>query len=133
MKIQTLALSAFFTVGIAHAGDRLEGDELKEFWTNKTIVGTHHKLGAIKTYHGSDGVVHSKSNAGAERIGKWWIDESSNKKCIKWNHKNKYGCHYTENNGDGTYTLIHGKKGKKLVEIETTLEGNHLQFMRKIG
>jgi len=125
MKI-TLALSLLLAVGLANAGERLKGDELHEFWTDKTIVGTHHKLGEIKTYHGSDGVVHSKSHAGAERVGKWWIDESSNKKCTKRNHKNKPGCHYTENNGDGTHTLIHGKNGKILVHIESTLDGNQL-------
>ena len=126
MKIIILVLSVSLGVGIAHAGERLEGDQLRDFWTNKTIVGDHYKLGAIKTYHSSSGSVHSKSDSGAERIGKWWIDYSSNKKCIKWNHKNKAGCHYTERNSDGTYTIIHGKKGKKLVVIEKTLDGNQL-------
>ncbi|MCW8930751.1 MAG: hypothetical protein OQL19_10980 [Gammaproteobacteria bacterium] len=126
MKSKISILLIILACSNAYAGDRLKGDELKEFWTDKTIIGVHHKMGAIKTYHSEDGSVHSKSSSGAVRNGKWWIDESSNKKCIKWDHKNKKGCHYTEVNQNGTHTLVHGKKGKKLVEIQSSEKGNKL-------
>ncbi len=126
MKLKLAIFLIVLSFGSANAGERLKGDQLKEFWTDKTITGEHNKMGAIKTYHSSDGTVHSKSSLGAVRNGKWWIDESSNKKCIKWDHKNKKSCHYTEVNKDGTHTLVHGKKGKKLVEIKSTEEGNKL-------
>ncbi|MCG8488205.1 MAG: hypothetical protein MI756_12115 [Chromatiales bacterium] len=110
----------------AEAGERLDGNALKEFWEEKTIVGVHHKHGSIKTYHGADGTAHSVAERGKVRKGKWWIDEASNKKCIEWSHNKKRRCHYTESNGDGTYTLIHGKNGKRLVEISAVLDGNQL-------
>ncbi|MES9863140.1 MAG: hypothetical protein ABW157_06455 [Candidatus Thiodiazotropha sp. LLP2] len=45
---------------------------------------------------------------------------------LKGDHKNKKGCHYTEVNKDGTHTLVHGKKGKILVEIKSIEKGNKL-------
>lgn len=125
-----LFLSIFLllsTIGITYAGERLNNDELKSFYSDKTLSGKHHKLGTGKTYYGQDGSVHSMSDKGKERIGKWWIDEKSNKRCIRWDHKNKDFCHYTERNDDGTYTLIHGKNGKELVQIKSSQDGNHLK------
>ena len=119
-------VSMIFMVASIHAGERLTSDELKSFYTDPTISGVHFKLGPGKTYFSPDGAVHSKSESGKERIGKWWIDDDSNKRCIRWNDKNNDFCHYTERNGDGTHTLIHGKKGKKLVEITSTQKGSHL-------
>jgi len=110
--------------GGVSAGERLTSDELKEFYNNKTIVGVHYKSGPQKTYYGSDGMVYSQSANGAKRTGKWWIDGGSNKRCVKWDNESKDKCHYTERNSDGTYTLIHGKKGKKLVEISNSMDGN---------
>lgn len=113
--------------GLASAGDRLTGDELKMFYADKTVFGVHFKSGARKTYFGTDGTVHSKSDKGAELLGKWWISDDGDKRCVKWNHKAKDLCHYTERNKDGTHTLVHGKKkGKKLVEISKTMDGNQL-------
>ena len=126
MKAQILVISALFSVGVANAGERLKGDELKAFWTDKTIVGEHQKIGAIKTYHAVDGKVTSISGSGKERTGKWWIDESANTKCIEWDNKSQGGCHYTERNKDGSLTLIHGSKGTKLVEIKSSKQGNQL-------
>ncbi len=126
MKFKLSIFLVALSIGYANAGERLKGDELKEFWTDKTIIGEHHKMGPIKTYHAADGRVHGNSSTGAVRNGKWWIEESSNKKCIKWDHKNKKGCHYTEVNKDGTHTLVHGNNGKKLVEINSTEMGNKL-------
>jgi len=126
MKKTICAVATMLSVCSAHAGERLSSEELKVFYTDTTHSGIHHKNGPGKTYFAADGVVHSKSNSGKERIGKWWIDEDSSKRCIRWNHKNKINCHYTERNEDGTHTLVHGKKGKRLVEIKSTQKGNHL-------
>ena len=121
-----IALGLVLVNGSALAGERLSSSELKDFYTDTTIHGVHSKLGPGKTYFGADGSVHSISESGSERIGKWWIDEASDKRCIRWNNKSKDFCHYTERNSDGTYALIHGKKGKKLVEIASTEKGNKL-------
>lgn len=126
MKKIVCAVVSLLAVCSAHAGERLSSDELKAFYTDATISGVHFKLGPGKTYFGADGGVHSKSDGGKERIGKWWIDDAAGKRCIRWNSKNKDLCHYTERNGDGTHTLIHGKNGKRLVEIKSTQQGNHL-------
>ena len=117
MRKVVYAIIAVLSVGAARAGERLSSDELKAFYTDTTISGVHFKLGPVKTYYGPDGSVHSRSDSGKERIGKWWIDEGSGKRCIRWNNKSKDFCHYTDRNGDGTHTLIHGKNGKRLVEI----------------
>jgi len=123
MKKIVVAILAFTVAGSVQAGERLEGDALKGFWEGKTIVGKHSKLGPVKTYHGTDGSVHSIVSSGKERKGIWWIDESSSKKCIEWNGDGVHRCHYTESNGDGTYTLVHGKKGKPIIQISTVLDG----------
>lgn len=126
MRDIVIAIAALAVAGSVQAGERLEGDALQEFWEGKTIVGEHFKLGPIKTYHAMDGSVHSVASSGKERKGRWWIDESTNKKCIEWSNDGKHRCHYVESNGDGTYTLIHGRKGKRLVEISAVLDGNQL-------
>lgn len=118
--------AAMLSLSSVHASERLSSDELKAFYSDATISGVHFKLGPGKTYYGLDGSVHSKSKSGKERIGKWWVDEGSGKRCIRWNNKNKDLCHYTERNGDGTHTLVHGKNGKRLVEIKSSQQGNHL-------
>jgi len=115
-----------FSVGIAYAGEQLGSDELKSLLTGKTVTGEHFKHGLTKTYYSADGRVKSKSESGVERVGKWWIEEESNKRCIKWDHKNKKFCHYIEQNEDGSHTLIHGNKGKRLVEFKSIKEG--MQF-----
>jgi hypothetical protein len=126
VKKTAYIIAALFLAGVAHAGEKLSSDELTVFYSDKTLTGVHFKRGLSKTYYGVDGIVTSKSEDGTERVGKWWIDSDTNKRCIRWNHKNKDFCHYVERNNDGTYTLIHGKKGKKIVEIQSTQEGNHL-------
>ena len=126
MKKIVCAVVTMLSVCSAHAGERLSSDELKAFYTDTTISVVHFKLGPGQTYFGADGSAHSKSDSGNERIGKWWIDEGAGKRCIRWNNKNKNFCHYTERNGDGTHTLVHGKNGKRLVEIKSTQQGNQL-------
>jgi len=105
---------------------RLNNEELKAFYTDKTHITVHHYCGPGKTYFGSDGSLISKSDSGEVLIGKWWIDSGSNTRCIRWNHANKDFCHYTQRNTDGTHTLVHRKNGKKLVEIKSTVSGNQL-------
>lgn len=127
MKKSLVLILGLSLYGGARAGERLTGPELKELYTDTTFVRVHHKHGLGKTYYAPDGRVRYLSGDGAtERDGKWWIDESSNKRCVKWNHKNRAGCHYTERNDDGTYALIHGKKGKELVVYKSHQHGNHL-------
>ena len=112
--------------GYVQAGERLTGDELRQFYTDTTLFNVHPKLGPGKTYFGPDGGVHSKSESGKERIGKWWIESGSDKRCIRWDNKNEDFCHYTERNDNGTHTLVHGRDGKRLVEIKSTQKGNRL-------
>lgn len=124
---KTLYITALlFAAGTSNAGDRLGSGELKNLFTGKTITGTHFKNGSQKTYYDHDGSVRSKSTSGTERTGKWWIDENANKRCVKWDDGNKDLCHYVERNGDGSHTLIHGKNGKKLVDIQSSQDGNQL-------
>lgn len=127
MKKMICILPLFFAYGAANAGERLTGDELKMFYTDKTVFAVHFKSGARKTYYGSDGMVLSQSDNGTKLTGKWWINDNGDKRCVRWDHKAKDLCHYTERNNDNSYTLVHGKKeGKKLVEINNTLDGNQL-------
>ena len=71
-------------------------------------------------------MVRSVSASGEERAGKWWIDEGTDMRCLRWSDKREDFCRYTEKNQDGTHTLAHPKSGKKLVEIAGTLDGNQL-------
>jgi hypothetical protein len=108
----------------AFSGDRLDGDGIKSFLSNKTLTGVHFKKGNIKTYYTQDGKVTSKGDDGSVRKGKWWVKK--NKRCIRWTHKPKNLCHYIEKNGDGTHVLIHGRKGFRIVEIKSAVDGNKL-------
>lgn len=126
MKKFVCVFTLLVAAGVAQAGQRLSNDELKAYYTDQTVTAVHFKLGPGKTYFGADGRVHSKSDNGNERIGKWWIDEDSNKRCVKWDSEKKNFCHYTERNADGTHTLIHGKNGKRIVELKSTQQGKQL-------
>jgi len=123
-KIGVLSLS--IVSGVVYAGDRLSGDELQEFYSGKTLFVVHHKNGPTRSYFSSDGSLRSLSDSGKERVGRWWIDEDKDLRCVRWNNKNKDFCHYTEKNTDGTHTLIHRGNGKRLVEIKSTKDGDHL-------
>ena len=112
--------------GAVYAGDRLTGEDLQQFYQGKTLFVVHHKNGPTKSYFASDGSLRSLSDSGKERVGKWWIDTGKNLRCVRWNNKNKNFCHHTERNSDGTHTLVHSGNGKKLVEIKSTKEGDHL-------
>jgi len=108
------------------SGERLTNEELKAFYTDKTMRGVHHKNGPGKAYYGGDGTIHNIADSGKERIGKWWIDESNNMRCVRWNGNNKDFCHITERNEDGTHSLIHRKKGKELVKFLESMPGKQL-------
>lgn len=126
MKKIVVACMCAFSTTPAVSGERMSNEELKEFYTEKTLIGIHHKNGPGKAYYGADGTAHVISDAGKERIGKWWIDEPRNLRCVKWSHKDKKNCHITERNGDGTHSLIHRKKGKELVKFIESMPGNQL-------
>ncbi|MET0012292.1 MAG: hypothetical protein ABW085_13905 [Sedimenticola sp.] len=126
MKKGVIATALVLACSCAQAGERLNGSELKSFYTGKTMTGENMKLGPGRTYYGDDGSVISKSDSGTERVGKWWIDESANKRCIRWNNKKKDFCHYTERNSDGTHSLIHFKNGKVLAIMKSSQDGNQL-------
>jgi len=125
MQKVILFFAATMIVGIAHAGKRLTGNELKSFYTDTTLSGVHFRFGQSKTYFAPDGSVQTSSDGKGNTVGKWWI-KAPDKRCIRWNHKNKDLCHYTERNSNGTYTLVHGKSGIKLVEINSAQKGNQL-------
>jgi hypothetical protein len=118
-------LLVFFAVP-AMAGERMSNDEMKVFYSGKTLTTIHFKNGLGKTYFGADGTAHSKSDDGKERIGKWWIDEEQNMRCVRWNSRDTDFCRYTEKNDDGTHTLIKPENGKRLVEFTGSADGNQL-------
>jgi len=122
MKKMLLIAVTFLMIGTAQAGERLNNEQLKALYTGKTLVNENLKLGPVNTYFADDGTVHSKAKSGKERIGKWWID--GDKRCIRWNNKNKDFCLYTEKNDDGTHSMV--KNGKAVVIIKETLDGNQL-------
>lgn len=111
-------------IGGVQAGERLNDAELKDFLEGHTVTGIHHKRGVSQTFHATDGTVQSKSEDGTERTGKWWVEDG--KRCIRWNHETKDRCHYVERESDGSHALVHGSKGKRLVEIRSTAPGNQL-------
>lgn len=108
------------------AGERLSNEALKALYTGKTLTTVHFKLGPGKTYFAADGSVRSVRESGNERVGKWWIDEAANMRCVRWDGDGKDLCHYTEKNEDGTHTLVRSKDGKRLVEILSVAEGDQL-------
>jgi hypothetical protein len=82
----------------------------------------HFKLGPGKSFYGEDGTMISHSESGTKRQGSWSVE--GDKRCADLGGKNK--CHYVERNDDGSHTLIHGKKGKRLVEFSSCESGNTL-------
>lgn len=124
-KIIAVCVCSLFAIP-AIAGERMSNEEMKAFYSGKTLTAIHFKNGPGKTYFSADGAVHSKSGSGKERVGKWWIDKERNMRCVRWNNKNKDFCRYTEKNDDGTHTLIKPKNGKRLVEYTGSSDGNKL-------
>jgi hypothetical protein len=111
--------------GTAVSGERLSGEELKAFYTDKTMVWTHFRTGAARHYYGPDGTVTMKRD-GEERSGKWWIDRTGTMRCVRWENRRDDRCHYTQRNADGTHTIIHSRNGERIVEIHEALPGNQL-------
>lgn len=117
-------MGAVLAVSVAHAGERLNEAELKEFYEGNTVSGVHKTRGMTHSYYAADGSVQSKGEDGTKRSGKWWIEDG--KRCVRWDHKAKDFCHYVERNDDGSYALVHSSKGKKLVDIRSRARGNTL-------
>jgi len=69
----------------ALSGERMTNEELKAFYTDKTLSTVHHKNGPGKTFFGANGSAHSIADSGTERVGEWWIDEDRNMRCVRWN------------------------------------------------
>jgi len=109
--------------GTAIAGEKVTGDALKAAYDGKTHIGVHYKKGGVKTYYATDGSVFSLTE-GSKRTGKWWISDGGDKRCVKWDHKNKGFCHYLEKNGDDTHALVHSSKGITLVEVSEIADGD---------
>jgi hypothetical protein len=126
MKNIVTALALCLTTSTALAGERMTNEELTAFYSGKTLSTVHFKNGPGKTFFGADGSAHSIADSGRERVGKWWIDEARNMRCVRWNDANKDFCRYTEKNGDGTHSLIHPKNGKELVKFTASADGNQL-------
>ena len=110
----------------AFAGEQMSNDEMKAFYTGKTLSTIHHKKGIGKTFFGSDGNVESIKGDRNKTHGKWWVDEYKNMRCIRWDNKDKDLCRYTEKNDDGTHSLIRPKDGKHVVEFTASADGNQL-------
>jgi len=126
MKIAALFLLTLSCSTFALAGERLTGNDLTAFYTEKTLSSLNSELGPTKTYFAANGQVRSQSDSGKVRQGKWWIDHSANTRCVRWDGESQDLCHFTERNSDGTHTLVHGKNGKRLVEFNGSLPGDQL-------
>ena len=126
MKKIILIFIAMMIGVTANAGERLKASEIKEVLTDQTFSALHIKLGPAKVYYGADGSVRRVSDDGSERKGKWWVDEDFNLRCVRWDDKDKNFCHYVEKNDDGTYTIVHSKKGTRIVEMKSRQAGNQL-------
>jgi hypothetical protein len=126
-KLPTCALvAALVAPGLTFAGERLSNGDLTALYTDQTLVGEHRKHGPTKTYYGPNGRVESQSMGGKTRVGKWWIDDATNTRCVRWDDNNKDLCHYVERNPDGSHALIHSQKGHRIVEIKEVLPGKQL-------
>ena len=102
---------------------RLTNQELKSFYSNKTMISIHKKYGPLNVFFASDG----KAQLGKHEFdGHWWVDKKENNICVEVNVNKKVFCHYTVKNPDGTHTIWHARKEKPLVEIKSALEGNKL-------
>jgi hypothetical protein len=118
-----------FTIipGTAYAGERLSNDELKSYFTGMTITALHFmRNDPEKYFFESDGVAYKKAGSEEAVSGTWWIDETTNMICTKWNNKNKTFCFYTELDGEGNYYQTGKTPGKVLYEIKSRQQGNQL-------
>ncbi|WP_139349952.1 hypothetical protein [Thioalkalivibrio denitrificans] len=109
----------------AVSGERLTGEELKAFYTDKTMVWTHFRTGPARHYYGPDGTVTMKRDD-EERTGRWWIHRNGTMRCVRWDNRRDDRCHYTQRNADGTHTLVHSRRGDSIAEIHEALPGNQL-------
>ena len=126
MKAFGLAISGCLVAAPALAGERMTNDEMRALYSGNTITVVHHKRGPGKAYFAADGRVKSISESGSKRVGRWWIDEERNMRCVRWDHKDKDFCRYTEKNDDGTFTLVKPENGKQLVHYLSVEEGDRL-------
>lgn len=126
MRKTLVVLSLALFSGALMAGERLSSTELQELYSGKTLFVVHHKNGPTRSFFATDGTWKSLSDDGRERTGKWWIDSDKGLRCVRFDNKNEDYCHYTERNADGTHTLVHKGSGKRLVEIQSTQDGDHL-------
>lgn len=108
------------------SGERMTSEEMRAFYSGKTLTTHHFKTGPGKAFFDADGSVRSLSDDGKERIGKWWIDEARNMRCVRWNSRNKDLCRYTERNADGTHSLVRPDDGRRLIEFTSSADGNQL-------
>lgn len=100
------------------AGKTLNGDQIKEAFTDKTAEWQHlvkNKYG--KTYYGADGKLLGTKKGSEREGGTWHI--SGNELCVSWGN-----CSPIESDSNGSYYKSNGFK--RVVRIKILGDGNSL-------
>jgi hypothetical protein len=121
MKNLILTVLTLVLLNTAFA-QRLNNQELQEFYTNRTLIGEHYRLGKTKGYFAPNGKYKCIFENGKSKSGKWNIEDD--RRCFTSGGKKL--CYYTNKNSDGTYSIISIKKDKEICIIHTIEKGNQL-------
>ena len=109
-KTITLMVTLLMMSTIALANEKLNGDQIKELFTDKRFDGTNHNTGKDSSNQAkANGKMYANVTMGPSWTIDWWVNESG-QHCLK--HP-KFGesCGDIIDNGDGSYSrMVDGKK-----------------------
>ena len=94
------------------AGEPMSGNAIKQTLSGKTAVGQNLLKGfPLRDYFAADGSLVSTRPNGRRFAGKWWLVDTENLLCVRFNdfQPDKKFCHRLVADGKGGYDRLVGK------------------------
>ena len=108
------------------AGETMSSEQIRAAFSGKTGVGEQVVRGVeLKDYFREDGTFLSTRPNGKKFTGKWWLAETGNVICVRFDEfqPDKRFCHGVVADGRGGYDRIL-KNGKRIIHYERVVDGD---------
>ena len=112
------------------AGEPMSGNAIKQTLSGKTAVGQNLQKGvSLREYFAADGTLVSTRPNGRRFTGKWWLVDTGNLICVRFNdfQPDKKFCHRLVADGKGGYDRIL-EDGSVIIHYASVVDGEQLTW-----